>query len=203
MIGSAFVIIGVFLIIIGFVLHLKPTLKETAVLEPTLVDLSPAPIELKTVDEAKEKGNLFEGFVVTKFSKEYFTLKEWVGDKYVNGIYAQTTTNPDLLIGFTSGSFKKEFAVECKYRSKFKEGKLRWAYYRQIENYRKYEATKKIPVFVAIGVGGDPDNPNDLFVVPLNKLRNEYITQEELQPYRKSNFKNGYFYFDAKKLILS
>ena len=52
--------------------------------------------ETKKLDKNKEKGNDFEAFIVRKFSKKYFELLDWAGDKYVDGIYAATTTQPDL-----------------------------------------------------------------------------------------------------------
>jgi uncharacterized membrane protein YebE (DUF533 family) len=55
-------------------------------------------VETEVIDQVKKKGNDFEKYVVEKFSKKYFKLKEWAGDKYVNGTYAETTLHPDLVL---------------------------------------------------------------------------------------------------------
>ena len=91
----------------------------------------------------KEKGYDFEKFVVQKFSKKYFVLLEWAGDKYVNGIYAKTTEQPDLKIEFTDGDYTKSFSVECKYRSNFINNEIEWTYEKQFKNYKKYAIDKK------------------------------------------------------------
>ena len=60
--------------------------------------------------------------MVAKFSKKYFKLKEWAGDKYVNGTYAETNFHPDLVFKFTLKGESKTFAVECKWRKELYKG---------------------------------------------------------------------------------
>ena len=43
-------------------------------------------------DEYYEKGLEFEKYIVSRFSKKYFTLKEWRGDKATHGIYPESST---------------------------------------------------------------------------------------------------------------
>ena len=38
--------------------------------------------------------NLVQG---ERFSRDFFSIKEWRGDKYVEGIYAESTANPESL----------------------------------------------------------------------------------------------------------
>jgi hypothetical protein len=47
--------------------------------------------ETQLIGINKKRGNDFEKYVVRKFNPLYFRLKEWAGDKYVNGIYAENT----------------------------------------------------------------------------------------------------------------
>jgi hypothetical protein len=44
--------------------------------------------ETQLIDFNKKSGDDFEKFVVQKFNPRFFKLKEWAGDKYVDGIYA-------------------------------------------------------------------------------------------------------------------
>jgi hypothetical protein len=158
--------------------------------------------ETKLIDKIKESGDVFERLVVSKFDTRYFKLKEWAGDKYINGIYAETTTNPDLVLCYSAGKTQKTIAVECKYRSKYTKDGIFWASAQQISNYRNYQDETKIPVFVAIGVGGVPDNPEDFFVIPLDKLFDRFISRRKMQYYRKNNFKSKNIFLDVVKLKL-
>ena len=108
--------------------------------------------ETKIIDKIKESGDIFESFIVSKFDRKYFKLMEWAGDKYIDGIYAETTTNPDLVMCFSAGTTKKTFVVECKYRSKFRNGGVIWAGEHKIKNYQNYQDKKKIKVFVRFDI---------------------------------------------------
>jgi hypothetical protein len=156
--------------------------------------------ELK--NEKKDKGNEFEKFIVQKFNKKYFKIMEWAGDKYINGIYAETSTQPDLRIKFSLYDIEKEFAVECKYRSYFYKGGIDWAKDNQRANYQNYSEAKGIVTFVAIGVGGKPDNPDELFIVPLQELTSDFISQEDLMAFKKTDFQQNKFFFDHVNGVL-
>ncbi len=153
-------------------------------------------------DIKKEKGDDFEKFVVQKFNKKYFKILEWAGDKYINGIYAETSTQPDLKIKFSLYEIEKEFAVECKYRSYFYKGVIDWAKDNQRSNYQNYSESKGIVTFVVIGVGGKPDSPEELFVVPLQDLKSDFISKSELAQYAKSDFVGNKFFFEPTTCVL-
>jgi hypothetical protein len=147
-----------------------------------------------------EKGGRFERWVVKKFSREYFSIKEWRGDKYEDGFYAESSLNPDFEIEFHLGKLRETFAVECKWRKGFVQGRkrgLEWATERQIQNYQNYAQAKGIPVFVIIGVGGEPDDPDEIYLVKLEYLKLPYVTAEYLARFLRKN-KGMDFYYDNK-----
>ena len=155
----------------------------------------------EAMDESKVKGDAFEKFVVLNFDKKYFKIKEWRGDKYVNGTYAESNQYPDLEIRFQLGRHRDLFAVECKWRKNLKNDELEWAKDYQLSNYRQFSKERNVPVFVIIGIGGTPDDPEQLYVVPLEKMNGAIVQLKELQPYLKENKKN--FYWDRTKNKLS
>jgi hypothetical protein len=186
-----------------FVVTRKPQATSTAAApSPSSSPLVPASAQPTSQPKSltkDEKGQRFEKWVVKRFSPDYFKIKEWRGDKYVDGIYAESTLNPDLEIEFYMGNIRKSFAVECKWRKSFDKGKkpgIEWATERQIENYRNFSKERGIPVFVVIGVGGEPDNPDELYSIPLEYLKYPYATAEYLANYRLRG--TDYFYYDYK-----
>jgi len=159
--------------------------------------------ETDIIDKDKQKGLDFEKLVIQKFSKKYFTLLEWAGDKYVNGTYAETTTQPDIKLRFTLHDIKHEFAVECKYRSYYFENSIEWCKDWQLKNYRKYATEKNIPVFIVIGIGGTASVPDKLFVVPLDKIESLYLSETFLNQFQKFNFNEKDFFYDPKRKSLN
>jgi hypothetical protein len=150
---------------------------------------------------SEEKGIQFERWVAKRLPREFYTIKDWRGDKYVDGIYAESTQNPDLEVEFHMGQIRKPFAVECKWRRGYDQGEkpyIVWASERQIENYRAFAEAKNVPVFVVIGIGGQPDDPEEVFIVNLISLKYPKATAEYLGQFRRTN-KNLDFYYDYKK----
>lgn len=156
--------------------------------------------ETELIDVNKKNGDNFEKFFVQKFDQKYFSIKEWAGDKYINGFYAETTQQPDLLIEF---SYKKEvstFSVECKWRKILNKGGIEFAKTDQLERYRAFEKKRRIPVFMAIGIGGESKAPEKLYIVPLQKVISNFINEDQLIQFEKDVKKN--VFYDYKKRIL-
>ena len=144
-------------------------------------------------EESKAKGNAFEVFIAKSFPKEFYTLKEWRSDKYVDGLYADSNMYPDLEIEYKNGSVTARFAIECKFRSNLINDAIELAKPRQLENYFKYASERCIPVFIAVGLGGNPSIPDEVFIIPLGEVRNNLIRYQELCQYRV-NHENYLFY---------
>lgn len=157
--------------------------------------------ETEIIDVNKKSGDDFEKYIVQKFDRKFFKIKEWAGDKYVNGRYAQTTQHPDLLIEFKMKGQTTDFAVECKWKSNFYKGGIEFATPEQFKRYKDFESKKKVPVFIAIGVKGSGGNPEELFVIPLNEVDSNFIPLRTLNKYKKNMGKN--FYFDAELKMLN
>lgn len=110
--------------------------------------------------------------------------------------------NPDLEMELVfTGKQKYRFAVECKWRQDFYDGKINWAEDSQIVSYRMFQDRVRIPVFVAIGIGGEPSAPDKLFVTPLNNIcmYNE-VYESDLIPFKRRPTRN--FFFDVHQLRL-
>jgi len=152
--------------------------------------------ETELIDPCKRNGEDFEKFVVQKFRKEYFSIKEWAGDKYINGYYAETTSQPDILLEFKLKQATKQLAVECKWRQIYYNKGIEFTTVEQFARYKKFQKERDIPVFIAIGVGGKGASPEQLFVVPLQEIKNDFISINELKKYEK--IVNSLFFFDIE-----
>lgn len=152
--------------------------------------------ETEVIDYNKKNGDDFEKFVVQKFDKKYFTIKEWAGDKYVNGVYAQTTLQPDILFEFKFKNQTVELSVECKWRSKYYPKGIEFASLNQFKRYQDFERSRNIPVFIAIGVGGKGKRPEQFYIIPLKSIESNFISTDKLKDYEKRS--DSDFFFDLK-----
>ena len=78
---------------------------------------------------------------------------------------------------------------------------IEWAQDYQIKNYKEYADKLSIPVYVVIGVGGEPEKPNELFIVPLAEMNSNTISKSELRNYKKDLSDKKFFWdYENNKL---
>lgn len=152
----------------------------------------------KTLTDNKKKGMDFEKYVVSKFPKEHYAIKEWRGDKYDNGRYAESNQYPDLELALKYHDEEYIFAVECKWRSHFSnEEEIVWCDDVQLARYKTFADQKAMPVFIVIGVGGEPGSPSQVYCVPLQQMTSSTVSQDFLKSFYHNPAK--YFYYSFKK----
>ena len=115
-----------------------------------------------------DKGKAFEQYIINLFNQHSFHRKKWrKSEKFTDRFSSIDHSNPDLEMELVfTGAKKYRFAVECKWRKEFKAGSMTWANDSQICSYQIFQSQARMPVFVAIGIGGEPSSPEKLFVTP-------------------------------------
>ena len=139
-----------------------------------------------------EQGRLFEEYVKNLFSEKNFKLKMWRKSRLIApDTFISDISYPDLELVFIR-NLHYPFAVECKWRKRFYKGKIDWATQNQINKYIEFD--KKMRVFIAIGIGGTPSNPEKLFVTPLlNLIGCTEVYEHQLIRYKRKPT-NRFFY---------
>lgn len=130
-----------------------------------------------------EKGFLFESYVVACFDRSHYDLIEWRSDKYAGGWRPRSSKWPDILME-SQNNPEDRVAIECKYRSKAVNGEVRLAYDDQLRRYQDYERDTKIAVYLALGFGGEPNNPEEFYLPRVRDLRDATMTLRSLEKYR-------------------
>ena len=208
--GYILIIIGVVCIVTGIITLQKDSPTVNAPVKEVIKEKTEI-IKEKTIittqaDDRKlqnqQKGLAFEKYVISKFPKDSYSIKEWRSDKFTDGRYAESSTYPDMELTLHLGKYEHEFAIECKWRSKFTDEKsLEWSYDEQIKRYNKYSEDKSIPVFIILGIGGTPSAPENVFCIPLQALQNAHVEKEYLEKFRHQNPKNFYYFAKENKLL--
>lgn len=152
--------------------------------------------ETELIDSNQKAGLDFEKFVVQKFDRKYFDIRNWAGDKFVEGRYADTTTQPDIQLSLKLRGDSYPFAVECKWRSVPKGDFVRFANDGQLERYKAFGQQENYPVFIVLGIGGKPSDPAELYIIPLHDLSKPILHRAILGKYRKKV--DSDFFFDQE-----
>jgi len=188
-IDQKWIVIGFAGILISIIIYF--TYKRLSTKQPRSFDKRDT--DSNQLSPPEKVGLAFEKFVVNRFDNKYFKIIEWRGDKIVNGIYAESSKYPDLEIQFRFGGESRTFALECKYRRTLIKGEFKLEK-KQFDNYSNFKNSKKISVYVALGLGGNPENPNDLFIIPLDAFNADGIIRYETILAFYNNPKMNFFY---------
>jgi len=162
--------------------------------------LKPPSLEKKKEDF--KKGYLFEAYIKDLFNEKNFKLKRWrksillPPDTYISDL-----CYPDLELIFVRRNHYP-FAVECKYKSNFRvDGTITWASEKKIAIYESFEKKFNMTVFIAIGVGGSPSNPQKLFVTPLVNIKDcPNVSEQQLIEYVRKTDRR--FFLDTVNMKL-
>lgn len=140
-------------------------------------------------DKRYEMGVAFENYVQSLFDMGDWTIVRSTGDLSRKlGRKVESDSDPDFVM--RDKGTDKVIAVECKYRSGFHKGKneygILWAQEYQLKNYNIFREKERIPVFIAIGLGGTPSKPDHLFLVPLYCMRYRFVSAEYIKRFERS-----------------
>ena len=123
-----------------------------------------------TLPEDVLKGREFEDYVLELFrlhEENGFILKEWQGDKTLGSICPESNRYPDFVFDYQG----KGFAVECKWREKILPNIEKDLFPRdKMAIYQQFSIDRNIPVYIVLGVGGEPSNPELLYKIPLSEI---------------------------------
>ena len=130
------------------------------------------------------KGEEFEHYVRNHlFTREEYDLIAQTHDYSTNeSDFVGNSTDPDFK--FRSRRSGREFFVEAKYRSRFYRGAVDWCKPYQLKRYK--EIARAVPVLVAIGVGGRPESPENVYIVPVERIKYRNLLPSFLKYYEVS-----------------
>lgn len=149
-------------------------LDEHEILEQARQTSSESRPEVELIDYATRNGREFE-YHITSYLRgtDQLELLAWTGDKYHQGIYDPSNTNPDLHLRLhqTDGEHV-DFYVECKWRHhwmKDEHGRNNWEIgQKQLRHYHYIAREKQQQIFVAFGIGRCGIQPRSVFFIPLS-----------------------------------
>lgn len=132
-----------------------------------------------TMNDELLKGREFEDHVLELLgvaNNDKLTLKEWRGDKSLPGIYPEGNSNPDLVLEYDG----KSFAIECKWRSHLpKDIDKELLPPARAALFEKYAKERRMPIFLLLGIGGLPSDPDVLYIMSDFKAPMPTIIQAE------------------------
>lgn len=149
--------------------------------------------EVVELTSSQIKGLKFEKFIVDRFNgNPWIELVSWRSDKKIAGMMALDSKLPDLRFRhYLTPRLSVEYLIECKYRTNLPKNGLDLC--NNFDNYIKEAEKDNITLFFAVGIGGLPDKPKLVSLIPADSIRINKIID-------KLTFEE--FIFDPKKKYL-
>ena len=129
-----------------------------------------------------KKGERFESYAEKFFPASFYDLLHRTSDYKTNcKRFVESSLKPDFL--FRDKLNRRCFYVECKFRSSMTEGKVECCNsMQQLARYHYY--SRRTPVFLFVGLGGNPLHPHYVFLIPLQHLKTT-----SLEPFTINQFR--------------
>lgn len=125
-------------------------------------------------------GESFENYIRKKiFTEKYYELLQRTYGYNVKSKNFVHSSNPDFKL--RDRRTLKTFYAEAKYRKYFFKGKVTWCTEEQLNRYR--QCNREAPVFIILGVGGTPNHPKFIFIIPLRVANFTDLFQSEIKKY--------------------
>lgn len=157
--------------------------------------------DTEVIDTKARAGLLFEKYVVQKLNPQFFRLDHWSGDKFIAGRYAKTDLDPDIQMTLNTSEGRFPLAVECKWRSRQEGEFIYFSEDRQLQRYQRFAKKTGRPTFIALGLGGKPNDPKEVYLIPVQAFKRGTQHHANLTHYRKPNPEQGFF-FDVESGVL-
>lgn len=181
-------VVFVLLVICGLVLYRKQKTGKKAIGEN----------EETVVPSFAEKDDVLESEAATtpSLAKQAVIKKQTVNDPHDQSLFEDFIAarmgaadfyrvNNDMPALYDSGAGenKIQLAIVCRWKEAFTAGRVEWARSFEMVKYRSYETETAVPLFIVIGVGGDPQSTGLISFIPLQAVRSNVLTKVQLENY--------------------
>lgn len=139
--------------------------------------------------ENRLKGDKFEYYIESLFDRSNVSIER-----------TKERDPVDFLIKRDDPVFT--IAVQCKYRSKLlnRDDKTYFEIcnFKEMDKYRAYQETNNIQILFVCGFGGVSSNPKDIFIIPLDRIREglSWVAEFKLEGFRWKDRTNKITFID-------
>jgi hypothetical protein len=150
--------------------------------------------ERKSNNES-EKQLVFEEFVVTLFDPLYFKFKKRKARLVYAGAAGEESSHPYLEFQFSNKTGDNStFAVKTIFKNvSYAERTVKLFNHEQQRFHNQFLAESDVNLYYIVGIGGGPDSPQEIYLIPGSHLRSGVVALEALQPFRKL----GMFFYNV------
>ncbi|MBW6480907.1 MAG: hypothetical protein K0B37_15865 [Bacteroidales bacterium] len=187
--------LGVMLILVGiFIKRNDPGTKSDEIeIQETVLNAAGESVSEAEEINAKANQDAFEQYVANKFSARYFNVERIVPEEDL----AFSNLRADYNISGKQGSIY----LNTTWIFQYVDHTLEVANNEELSGFKAVIETNAGPAFKIIGIGGRPDNPRLLYIIPAKEITQGQKRIFEIVDYKKENLQSNFF-FDLNEMTL-
>lgn len=139
--------------------------------------------------------SVFEAFVVTLFDPILFRHRRPEAKRVYAGEVPQAQPGPDLEFVYQNKGITGRFAIKCLYFPNALGRRWQFLPPDQLKMIRSFVLENEMELYYIVGIGGTPDDPMELYLVPGSAVKAAIISRDMLRPFAKS----GMVYYHRKE----
>ena len=138
---------------------------------------------------SSEKQTVFESYVLTLFDPLFFKYER----SFVRSESAAMSEIIELVF-HSKTTDEVKFAVLPLFLEDAGDN-TEWKLFDEetLQQNRRYSEENDVDLYYVVGHGGAPDDPHELFLLPAQLVKYEFVVPQALQPFRKT----GMFFYNA------
>lgn len=139
--------------------------------------------------------SVFEAFVVTLFDPVLFRQRRPEARRVYAGEVSEAQPGPELEFVYHNKGITGRFAIKCLYFPNALQRRWQLLPPGQLQVLKNFGSEDEMELYYVLGIGGTPDDPKELYLVPGTAIRGAVVTREALKPFAKS----GMVYYHRKE----
>jgi hypothetical protein len=129
---------------------------------------------------------------ITPHNEARFLFEQFINHHMEQSGFSKTDSNAECAEGISCFSIdgdveRAEMGVISIWKQGFIKGRIEWAKSHQLVNYRRFQNDQCVPLYLAVGVGGSPSDPEKLSLIPLNGIRSNVLLERQVQAHLLNN----------------
>lgn len=126
-------------------------------------------------------GDKFEDFILSRFNATdtWDLIKRTQDYSHNEQMFEKSSLEPDFRFKHKLSDI--QINIECKYKSSSYNGMLEWCKTGQLNKYKRMDKFNN--TYILIGLGGNPNSPERLFLIKLSDIRYEKLYLSFLKNY--------------------
>ena len=114
---------------------------------------------------------------------------------------------PELEFEFLNEEQPQQFAIHCSWYPYLETSNnitgIQVATDPQLKNYLKYQRRNRLPVWIALGVGGSASIPNALYLVSLSDIKKGFLSDTEMETFKVRKLNQRFSYNPNTKRVIN